>query len=113
MYQISTGQSNQKHRSIIAGADDQSLEQGTASRSLTRFWSVPLVLVGCLFVATSASSQTIVYDSPSKNFITGITDLVITGTDSDGTYDVSFEQGSFDAVFGVPHLDVTSLIPMA
>lgn len=60
-----------------------------------------LWLSACLLAALAApgaaQAATIIFDSPAQNYVVGIDDLVVAGY---GTFDVDFQLGSFNDVFG-------------
>lgn len=60
---------------------------------------VLIVLFG-LWVANLASAAEVVYNAPSQDYIAGINNLFVIGTANDGIYNITFSEGSFDAVFG-------------
>ncbi|MDP6564798.1 MAG: PEP-CTERM sorting domain-containing protein [Alphaproteobacteria bacterium] len=47
-----------------------------------------------------ARAAVVVYDSPAKNYITGIKHLAITGTSKDDTYNVTFVDDTFNGAYG-------------
>lgn len=58
-------------------------------------------VVALMAFSGSAQAAVVLYDSPDKNFITGIDNLTITGTANDGTYDVVFVESSFNDAYGL------------